>query len=317
LAENSKIEWTHHTFNPWIGCTKVSPGCKHCYAEAQVRRMPAMVHGKPAAGLAVWGDDAPRRVTSDAYWRQPLRWNREAQEAGERRRVFCASMADVFEVGDDLDAYRGHLWALIEKTPHLDWLLLTKRPHNVMHMVPASWISDPPLEMLRTDRWPRNAWIGATMEDQKRADERAEYLLRIPAAVRFVSYEPALEAVDFRPWFLPRPCRHALASAETGHAFMCSCPRRPGIDWLIVGGESGPGARPFNLAWARSARKQCLDAGTAFFFKQAGARPYARTEDVLGNGSYPDLNLRDRKGGDMAEWPADLRVREWPEVRRG
>ena len=310
----TKIEWVDHTFNPWIGCQRVSPGCENCYAEAQVKRAPNLILGPgPHALLGrkdrLWGSLAPRKMTSTDYWKQPHRWNRAAEKAGERQRVFCASMADVFEDwrGDpDLDNIRGNLWALIERTPWLDWLLLTKRPENIYDMVPGHWIHTEGCAVRmhggcggNCSVWPRNAWVGCTVEDRRRAKERLPDLIRVPAPVRFVSYEPALEQVDFKPW-LDR------------------------IQWLIVGGESGPGARPFDLAWGRSAAAQCKQAGVSVFVKQLGAHPCVASADVprerlaglrlVGGGTdHVDVILRDRKGGDMDEWPEDLRLREFPE----
>jgi protein gp37 len=142
MGKNSKIEWCHHTFNTWWGCEKVSPACKNCYADGFAKRV----------GWHVWGENAPRRFFGDGHWRQPLLWNEEARKAGERARVFCASMADVFEERPDLDASRERLWELISKTPFLDWLLLTKRPHAVDRAVP--W----------TTNWPDNVWLGTTVE---------------------------------------------------------------------------------------------------------------------------------------------------------
>jgi protein gp37 len=223
MAKNSKIEWTHHTFNPWWGCTKVSPGCTHCYAQAWANRV----------GLEVWGAKAPRRFLSDQHWQEPLRWNREAERSRERRRVFCASMADVFEYRPELRPLRERLWDLIAATPHLDWLLLTKRPHLIGRFVP--W----------TDDWPENVWLGTTAENQRWAAKRLPLLLRHPATVRFVSCEPLLGPVDLAPWL-------------------------PGLDWVIAGGESGSGARPMNPEWAAALRDQCNDAGVAFHFKQWG-----------------------------------------------
>ena len=144
MARNSKIEWTDHTFNPWWGCTKVSPACDHCYAETWARRV----------GLDVWSSGKPRRFLSDAYWQQPHRWNKQARVANQRARVFCASMSDVFEWKKELTPWRHKLWELIEETPYLDWLLLTKRPHLVTRMTP--W----------NDDWPRNVWLGVTVENQ-------------------------------------------------------------------------------------------------------------------------------------------------------
>jgi len=235
MGRDSKIEWTTHTFNPWIGCTKVSPGCAHCYAEARMDHR---------FGQVKWGPSQPRRRTSAANWRLPVRWNKEAAGAAERPRVFCASLADVFDSEGPADA-RADLFALIEATPNLDWLLLTKRPENILAMVPESW---------RT-AWPVHAWIGTTVEDQKRADERIPHLLTIPARVRFLSCEPLLGAVDL------------LTAAFIGAG---SFGAMEGIQWVIAGGESGTDARPMHPAWARDLRDQCARAGVPYLFKQWG-----------------------------------------------
>jgi protein gp37 len=182
--------------------------------------------------MDLWGRSGLRRSVSDDYWRQPLKWDKEAQRSGERRRVFCASMADVFEGRADLHAWRERLWPLIEKTPHLDWLLLTKRPQNVERMVP--W----------TKEWPPNVWLGTTAENQKCADSRVPKLLAARARVHFISAEPLLGPVTFRKWV--------------------------GIDWVIAGGESGHGARPTDPEWVRSLRDECKESGIAFHFKQWG-----------------------------------------------
>ncbi len=231
MGENSRIEWCDHTFNPWIGCTRISPGCDHCYAEAWARR----------SGLVQW--DGPPRRTSDSTWRQPLKWDAEAKRAGVRRRVFCASLADVFD-NQALTLWRDELWALIGRTPNLDWLLLTKRPQNIVGALPT-----PHVEALldRDAPWPwpwPNVWLGVTAENQAEADRRIPSLLAVPAARRFVSCEPLLGAVDL----------HHLG----------------GIDWVIAGGESGPGARPAHPDWFRSLRDQCAAAGVPFFLKQWG-----------------------------------------------
>lgn len=240
MGKNSAIEWTHHTFNPWLGCAKVSPGCANCYAETLMdKRM----------GRVQWGVDGTRVRTSDAYWRQPLKWNREAWKIG-RRRVFCASLADVFEDRPELSPWRTDLFALINATPHLDWLLLTKRPENVIEMV----VWEAPGCKL-----PDNAWIGVSVENQEQADKRIPLLLTIPARVRFLSMEPLLGPVDL---------------AEQGHGWLfvdeLANGKRTGIHWVIVGGESGPHARPMHPDWARAIRDQCQAAGVLFFFKQWG-----------------------------------------------
>ena len=168
MAQNSGIEWTEHTFNPWWGCTKVSGACRGCYALTGAKRL----------GYDIWGPLADRRFFGDHHWMQPALWNARAEANGVRARVFCASMSDVFEERAELDPVRTKLWSLIEATPHLDWLLLTKRPHLVTSMV--GWSSG----------WPANAWIGTTVEDQACADKRLTHLTEIPAIGRFISAEP-------------------------------------------------------------------------------------------------------------------------------
>jgi len=179
MARNSSIEWTHHTFNPWWGCTKVSPGCQHCYAEAWAKRV----------GANVWGSHSPRRFFGDSHWIEPLRWNDEAQRLGRNRRVFCASMADVFEARAELNPSRERLWNLILETPWLDWLLLTKRPQNIERLSP--WTAD----------WPSNVWIGTTAENQTWADRRVPVLSAISggssiSVVRAIARPHRFERMD-------------------------------------------------------------------------------------------------------------------------
>lgn len=224
MGANSKIEWTTHTFNPWWGCTKVSEACKNCYAETWARRV----------GQNVWGPKPQRRLLSDNHWKQPLKWNRDAEGEQERPRVFCASMADVFEDRDELIVHRLRLFKLIEATPNLDWLLLTKRPQNVMEMV--QW----------TNGWPDNVWLGTTIELQKRAEELLPALATIPAKVRFISAEPLLGPLSLEKW---------LGTT---------------IDWVITGGESGPKARPASPTWFSNLHRQCMEENVAFHFKQWG-----------------------------------------------
>ena len=223
MAEHSKIEWTHHTFNPWWGCTKVSPACEHCYAEAWAKR----------TGHRVWGRTGARRFFSKKHWAEPNRWNARSEDRGVRARVFCASMADVFEDRRDLDASRKRLWALIDATPALDWLLLTKRPEKGHDLVP--WGA----------QWPPNVWLGTTVENQKWADRRLPLLADCPATVRFLSCEPLLGPINLGSWINE-------------------------IDWVIAGGESGPRARPMRPEWLRALRDQCVESQTAFHFKQWG-----------------------------------------------
>jgi protein gp37 len=273
--ENSKIEWTHHTWNPWIGCTKVSPGCHHCYAETLMDKR---------YGKVKWGLQGKRVRTSAAYWRQPYKWNREAEAAGERRRVFCASLADVFEDKPDqpeMKKWRSDLFDLISATPGLDWLLLTKRPENVKPMLIEAGRGFQPL--------PPWAWIGTSVENQEYTDKRIPELLKIPAVVRFLSIEPMLGPIDLSGrtvngvWIDQEyaDIDHELSEIVEQEGWP--------IQWVIVGGESGPNARPMHPDWARSIRDQCQEAGVPFFFKQWGEwLPYQYVED-FGGWRTPDL----------------------------
>ncbi|WP_027817101.1 phage Gp37/Gp68 family protein [Paraburkholderia bannensis] len=270
MSENSKIEWTDHTFNPWEGCQKVGPGCDNCYAETRNARY--------AGGTAInWGPGAPRRRTSEANWRKPRAWNAAHAEFfaahGRRQRVFCASLADVFDNAID-PAWREELFKLINETPNLDWLLLTKRIGNVPMMVSVI-----------PGHLPDNVWLGATIVNQEEADRDIEKLLMTPARRRFLSIEPLLGPVDLLAWFDPtgnccmqemQSCENCPADAPwihgptTEYAEDGSGYSSPEIDWVIVGGESGPGARPMHPDWARDIRDQCEAVGVPFLFKQWG-----------------------------------------------
>jgi len=268
MGQNSHIEWCDHTFNPWEGCTKVSPGCAHCYAEARNKRW---------AGGANWGKGAPRRRTSEANWRQPLKWNRDQAKViatcgGDMRaeeyrnpRVFCASLADWLDDEVPIE-WLADLLELIRSTPNLDWLLLTKRPENFRARVGA--FAEKVSASMELQGWvyewfhgfpPVNVWIGTTVEDQKRADERIPLLLQIPAKVLFLSCEPLLGPVEFSDVTRRSDCISKLGKLALD-----------GIDWVICGGESGHGARPMHPDWARSLRDQCQAAEVPFFFKQWG-----------------------------------------------
>jgi protein gp37 len=257
--ENTAIEWATHTFNPWEGCQKVGPGCDHCYAETRNAR-----YGKGVAGN--WGPGAPRRRTSEANWKKPLKWDLEAAGTGVRPRVFCASLADVFDNAVD-PAWREDLFKLIRSTPNLDWLLLTKRIGNVADMLPVDWADEP------EGHWP-NVWIGATIVDQKEANRDIPKLLAVPAAKRFLSMEPLLGPVDLTSISTFAYRKAELLNALTGvprGMFGDYCAIRvPPLDWIIVGGESGPEARPTNPAWIKSLRDQCERFKTPFLFKQWG-----------------------------------------------
>lgn len=277
MSAVTKIQWADHTFNPWRGCEEVSPACDHCYAKAMSGRNPVT--------LGEWGPGSRRALAAESYWNQPRRWNRQAEAAGVRRRVFCLSLGDVFEDRADLVQSRERLWRLIQETPALDWLLLTKRP-----AVALSWSL--------AHGWPENAWAGVTVEDVTRFQERVPLLKQIPARVRFLSMEPLLES------FLFLDPAAALA----------------GIHWVIIGGESGLKARRLVIDDVDRLVSACREAGVAPFVKQLGARPVYFSLLQGDEWGHPErsalipLSLRDPKGGDPSEWPERLRVREFPVV---
>ena len=301
MGENTLIQWAHHTFNPWVGCQRVSPGCTNCYAEALDRRFGGvLVDGQK---VLRWGPNAPRVKTSKSNWKQPLRWNKAAEGAGERHRVFCASLADVFEDRGELLYWRQDLFELIRATPQLDWLLLTKRPQNLQRMVP--WM------VADTEHWP-NVWLGTTVENQQMADERVPLLMKARAQRRFLSCEPLLEQVT-----LPEMClcgcgmtlNDAFSTSKTllnRDQWEDLARASIGVDWVIIGGESGPGARPFAIDWARDLVRQCRASGASPFVKQLGANPIMEPGPLT-------VPLKDSHGGDWGEWPADLRIREVPQ----
>ncbi|MEP3245129.1 MAG: phage Gp37/Gp68 family protein [Sneathiella sp.] len=267
MAENTKIEWADATFNPWIGCTKISAACDNCYAEALDKRFQNNR----------WAPNAERSRTSDANWRKPLAWNKKAQKDGVRHRVFCASLADVFDNHKSItDEWRADLWNLIDQTPNLDWLLLTKRPQNIKKMLPESY-------GLRDwgAGW-TNVWLGTTVEDQEQLNIRAAHLLSVPAKLNFLSCEPLLGPLDFTNLSLNQMMgisdtkyfpkhRVNILSGDTDMDPMHGVHNQfRKIDWVICGGESGPAARPLHPDWARSLRDQCKSAGVPFHFKQWG-----------------------------------------------
>jgi protein gp37 len=265
MGETTGISWTDHTFNPWWGCVRVSPGCENCYAETSSNRW----------GNDLWGVDKPRKFFGDKHWNEPRKWDRKAREDGVQRRVFVASMADVLEDRRDLDVHRERLWLLIEETPNLQWLVLTKRIEN-LHLFPERWWRQ---------GFPPNVRVGVTVESQPYAERRLDTLVGLPVK-NFVSAEPLLGALDLRRW-LHGSIRH--------------------LDWVIPGGESTQNteARECETFWILDLVRQCKEAGVAVFVKQMGSRPM-----VEGN----LLRLADRRhGGDIAEWPEELRVQEFPD----
>lgn len=281
MSANTKIEWADHTFNPWIGCTKVSPGCDNCYAKADFEDRKHRV---------IWGAGQARSRTKT--WGDPIKWNAQHAaffaEHGRRQRVFCASLADVFDNEVPTD-WRRDLFDLIERTPALDWLLLTKRIGNARAMLEECYFGR------WADRVRANIWLGATIVNQEEADRDIPKLLEVPAAKRFLSIEPLLAPVNvahinedretnefnaLKPDTWEQAIEIWRDTSDTwqadfedwyGTAVDQACgPMHPAIDWVIVGGESGPGARPMHPDWARSLRDQCEAAGVPFLFKQWG-----------------------------------------------
>jgi protein gp37 len=268
MGEQTAISWTDRTQNFWIGCTRVSPGCDHCYAADLAERY----------GWAQWGAKQPRHRTSSANWRKPVQWERQAVATGRRLRVFCSSLADFFDA-EVPEVWRQEAWAIIRATPHLDWQLLTKRPNLIRRYLPDDW----------DDGWP-NVWLGTTVESQAQT-WRILPLLRVKAAVRFLSCEPLLgpldlSAVDYLASMrttmgtmvgaegvatVTGPCSMSVLSGDWDDGWD-SGTDGPRVDWVIAGGESGPQHREMDWGWARALRDQCVAAGTAFFWKQGAHR---------------------------------------------
>lgn len=349
MGQDSKIQWTHHTFNPWSGCTKVSDGCKFCYAEKN--------YSVKMRGVK-WGPQGNRIIKADSGWKEPLKWNRHAAggvcvDCGEpmlrradcidcvcgqigaigeteRPRVFCASLADVFEGPDTMppsewpkvEEARKRLFDLICRTPNLDWLLLTKRPENALETMVRAGLYAVANSSLPCPQ--PNIWIGTSVENQQTADARVPHLLNVPAVVHFLSCEPLLGAIDLAN------IRHAdgehvtdALNGETVYLPTTCIDSEAGVDWVIVGGESGPRARPCNVEWIRGLVSQCKAASVACFVKQLGAKPIVENLARLVDWKCPAaplpeplcgavLHLADPKGGEMTEWPEDLRVHQMP-----
>ncbi|MDR2981891.1 MAG: phage Gp37/Gp68 family protein [Puniceicoccales bacterium] len=311
-----------YTFNPWIGCTKVSAGCGFCYAEAQDRFRNWTPEG--------WGPGRPRRRTNKLYWENPLVWNQGARNKGVRLKVFCASLADWLDHEVPIE-WLADLLDLIRRTPHLDWLLLTKRPENFkermlaalrhnennggseeLHAWLLDWVTGTP---------PSNVWIGTTVENQEMADKRIPELLDIPAKVHFLSCEPMLGHVTISNFVESEILAYAGSSPE----FDCWQPH-PSKKWVICGGASGTQEQPFCVEFADDLRRQCKASGVPFFMKQMGSNPVTSNANLY---DWPDhvefidyssfaasakIHLRHRKGEDINEWPEEFQVREFPAV---
>lgn len=281
--ENTGISWCHHTVNPWWGCEKVSPACAFCYAEGVDHRFTKKDGGKPH-----WGANAPRRIRVEAASREAFRYEKRAVAEGRRFRVFCASMADFFEDRRDLDLPRLQFLDVIRRTPHLDWLILTKRPEAIRPLLERAFLSaassSSPLGVakeLREWLWswaecgepPANVALGTTAETQEWADRRLIPLLQVPARTHFVSVEPMLGPVDLRcvsPYHNPGGGRLGLDALA---------PDAARLDWVICGGESGRHARHMDLQWVRDLLASCRAADVPFFMKQLSEADAPSTYD--------------------------------------
>lgn len=303
----TNIEWADFTLNPWIGCMKVGPGCDHCYADAYAKRVgrdfAVRTKTKTLKDAVKW-NDKPFYECEECGWRgnnpdmyahavgelltPSCRECKSLEIKPARPRVFCASLADVFD-NEAPQEWREELWDMIDATPNLDWLLLTKRIGNVRQMIPDRW----------SVSLPRNVWLGITVVTQKEADRDIPKLLAIKAHVRFLSLEPLLEDIDLRL------TRAAPLWAGDGPDAACGSSDRIGLAWGIVGGESGAGARPSVIGHMKSAVRQFQAAGKPVFVKQLGSKPVNREGERC-------PHIKNRKGNDMAEWPEELRVREFP-----
>lgn len=305
MSDITGISWTDSTFNPWIGCAKVHLGCTNCYAEADFDKR---------RHVAEWGVNGTRVVTSDANWRKPLKWNRDAERDGVRRKVFCASLADVFEDRPELVEPRKRLFELIDATPHLDWQLLTKRPENIRRMLT-------PIKSHGTGpyirRWP-NVWLGTSVSDQETANKAIPELLKCRdlSPVLFLSAEPLVGPIDVSPYIGGRSyeckCGFHRTEAELlfrgGDDWQCAdcmmlCSVGGTLDWVIVGGESGLNARPCNAKWISQIVDQCAPTHVACFVKQFGSNAVA--------GEHA-MSFKDKKGGDPSEWERRFRVQQFP-----
>jgi protein gp37 len=302
----TKIEWTDETWNPTRGCSRVSEGCRNCYAERQAaRNFPGLKSPTTGESFAVLTDSGPHWTGKveliESKLLEPLHWKKP-------RRVFVNSMSDLFhEALPDRDIAK--VFEVMIAAERQTFQVLTKRPQRMLEFM---------TESNRSGRrvWPLpNVWLGVSFEDQPTADARIPELLRTPAAVRFVSYEPALAGVEWAPEWISARCPECRQQVKRGWTDcpMPDCDGHPkgGLDWIIVGGESGPGARPFDIEWARDTIRQCKAAGVPVFVKQLGARPGYHRKD-----GWRDIDLKDSKGGNWEEWPADLRIREFPADER-
>lgn len=346
MGRETSIAWTDATWNPIRGCSRVSEGCRHCYAESVAARFSGA--GLPYEGLTRDGKWTGEVRVVERHFLDPLRWERP-------RRIFVNSMSDLFHP-NVTDETIDRVFAVMALAPRHTFQVLTKRPermrkyladtrrnipvYNAATKITGGDFSKFPGDMANTRSsggswWPLpNVWLGVSVEDQATADARVPLLLQTPAAVRFVSYEPALGPVDFVPFIGGNTyrCPCGWKRTENEMTFMgCDlyvcrdCAKRverfPPLNWIIVGGESGPHARPFHVEWARQTVADCETAGVACFVKQLGARPVGLPVPSDGRAIWRDGHfdgrLRDNHGADPAEWPEDLRVQQFPEVTHG
>lgn len=288
MGATTHISWTDATWNPWTGCRKISQGCHFCYMYRDKTR---------------YGQDPAAVVRSkDATFYAPLHWEKKAVRAGHTTRVFTCSWSDFFI--EEADAWRPLAWEVIRQTPHLTYQILTKRPERMLEHLPWHDHAD---SLWDTRPW-SHVWLGVSVEDQATADARIPWLLQTPAALRFVSYEPALAAVDF-------------FSVDFGQGYKVNTllkgpplGERERLDWIIVGGESGPQARPCNLVWLTNTVRQTGLAGVACWVKQLGAKPCV---DLGGSARFDDhtyYRIRDKAGATLAEWPTELQVQQFPDA---
>lgn len=315
MGDRTGIAWTDASWNPVRGCTRVSPGCVHCYAETVAARFSGP--GQPYQGLAQWvtrpGGEREARWTGklafvETMLDQPLRWRRP-------RRIFVNSMSDLFHEAMP-DEWIDRVFAIMALAPQHVFQVLTKRPERARAYLASLPATGAPDRLTRiaarigaetrgyrgsaglVDRPLPNVWLGVSVEDQARADERIPILLDTPAAVRWISAEPLLGPLDLDRWL---PYSQHWRQAEPSRASL----GLPCLEWVVIGGESGPGARPFTLGWGKDLIRQCRAGSAAVFMKQVGSVPVNREGERC-------PHIRDLKGGDPAEWPEELRVREWP-----
>ncbi len=298
MAKNTAIAWCDHTVNFWWGCAKVSPGCENCYAEtldARFQLHKSIREGQGSFSRAPhWGPDAPRLLRVAAATKEALRYQRKAEKEGRRFRVFTNSMADFFEDRLDMEGARLEALDVMRRTPNLDWLILTKRPENILRSLDRAldaasyqsllyawiraWVGDIP---------PANVWLGTTAENQEWANKRIPALLQIPAAVRFLSCEPLLGPLNLTGLGVHKGwCPTHDFPGRFCHG---DCPDDRRLDWVICGGESGPHARHLDPDWARSLRDQCAPTNMPFLFKSWGNLCPGRLLDGMEHDAFPEV----------------------------